>query len=150
MFSNALSLARTKNDISILSDEIDILRNTLYQPEGSKGKDKVRATTLQSVEKDLKQGELEKEDYFIGLTKALDELQEVVIEIALEPTEELIEEVSQWVKANIGPSVVINFKINPALLAGATISFKGKFMDYSLSSQLTKRGDYLSTKNEGL
>ena len=136
-FSNTLSLIRTSSELALLNAELGDLRDEDFQ--GTKKSD-VRMETREAVRKDFEASKLERDQFFSELEVDLDGMPEVVLEVPIEPSEGLIEKVNEWLLGNMDNKVIVNFVINPRLIGGATISFQGKFGDYSLSSVLTNEG----------
>ena len=56
--------------------------------------------------------------------------------IAFEPKEQTLKSLSQWCLLNIKKQAVFDITIDRNLIAGATISFKGRSMDFSIKPQL--------------
>lgn len=56
----------------------------------------------------------------------------VTLTIAFEPTEDSLQAFSQWFLMSTKKQVVFDIQIDYKLLAGATITYNGKFKDYSI------------------
>ncbi|KKS77246.1 MAG: hypothetical protein UV74_C0013G0016 [Candidatus Woesebacteria bacterium GW2011_GWB1_43_14] len=136
-FSNILSLIRTSSELALLSTELGDLRDEDFQ--GTKKSD-VRMETREAVRKDFEASKLEKDQFFSELEAILDGMPELVLEVSIQPGEGLIEKIYEWLLGNMENKVIVNFVIKPELIGGATISFQGKFGDYSLCSVLTNEG----------
>ncbi len=140
MYSNILDTVKTNLDREELLYEINQIKSALY--ESAKNledvlKSKVRAFFADTVRQQIQEGaDLEK--YFSGLVKALNGLEEVKLEVALEPTHEEIEVISNWLNKSTGGKTLISFDVKPNILGGATVSFKGKYFDGSLLKILDK------------
>ncbi len=78
--------------------------------------------------------------YLSTLMKTLEELEVVHLELAIEPTGELIEKLSLWFDKNLAKPTIMDFELKPDLIAGAAVSYQGKYRDYSLSKKID---DYL-------
>lgn len=76
-------------------------------------------------------------NYFEGLAKSIEELETLSLEVAIEPTAEMMQKIYAWVFQSLGRHVIIDLSVNPVLIAGAKISFNGKFVDFSLEKSLT-------------
>lgn len=62
----------------------------------------------------------------------------VNLQIAFDPSEKIISKISQWFEENLKEKVILNFEINPRIIGGVIVEYKGKIFDFSLKSQLKK------------
>ncbi len=83
--------------------------------------------------------------YLKALLTATKKLEVVHLGLAIEPSGDLIEKLSLWIDNNVGEAVIIDFELKPQLIAGASISYKGKYGDYSLSKKID---EYLQIKKQ--
>ncbi len=67
----------------------------------------------------------------------------VTISVAFSPTKELENVISKWIGKNLKRKIIINFKIDPALVAGATVSYGGIYKDYSINAMVD---DYIKSR----
>lgn len=79
------------------------------------------------------------------IQNALEKLKKLIIElpvlemtVAYTPSEKMERTILSWAQENLGSSVVLRFKNNPALIGGAIISFQGKMHDYSLQKKINE------------
>jgi F0F1-type ATP synthase delta subunit len=56
----------------------------------------------------------------------------VSLTIAFEPTEETLKVFSQWFLSSLNKQVLFDIHVDTNLIAGATITYNGKFKDYSI------------------
>ncbi len=56
----------------------------------------------------------------------------ITMTVAIEPPEEIMTELAQWFLTNINRQVLFDIRVDPVLAGGATISFNGKFKDYTI------------------
>jgi len=54
--------------------------------------------------------------------------------LAVEPDKEALQEISDWFPLNLKKQVLIEIQVEPRLVAGAIISYKGKLIDASIRS----------------
>lgn len=115
----------TKDQVDILKHEIDILINNKYR---SKTNELVRDSTLLELEKrkgDLANWKLEIENLrVLGLT------------VANEPTRSNVLAYGAWIKKNIGQDVIMDITVDERLVAGAQITWKGRYQDYAYVQRL--------------
>ena len=60
------------------------------------------------------------------------------ITIAFEPQRETLETIAQWFVNQLKTQLLLELTVDQRILAGATMSFKGKFLDYSIKSVFDK------------
>jgi F0F1-type ATP synthase delta subunit len=74
-----------------------------------------------------------------ALAKSLKSVNELELTLAVNPTEDFVSGCFAWVQKNVGEDVVLNIKKDPALVGGAKITYKGKYLDYSLARKLKEQ-----------
>jgi F0F1-type ATP synthase delta subunit len=105
----------------------------------------------------LTQFGIEKKDKFMTLIRdngvrmeenpALQEFMAKVIEktatlgtaalvLAFEPNNNTLVDLARWFMANINRQVVFEIKVDPSIIAGAAITFNGKYRDFSIKPKL--------------
>lgn len=137
MYSETLKLILTeeeKNDILI---SINNLLLSLDQ-HGLKIEDLINKFFAFKVAKsfDINQIQDDPKKYFEGLSKSIEDLQILSLEVAIEPTGEMMQKIYDWVLTAIDRHVILDISVNPSIIAGAKISFNGKFVDNSLEKSL--------------
>jgi len=70
------------------------------------------------------------------LAEALEKVETLEISVAIDPEESFVDGIFSWVYENVGKDVVVGMKKNPSLVGGATVTYKGKYSDYSLATKL--------------
>ena len=65
------------------------------------------------------------------------------ITLAIEPTEEMLEEMYNYITKHV-TGIYLVVSVNKALIGGMTIEFKGKFYDFSLKEKLGKMNIMIS------
>jgi F0F1-type ATP synthase delta subunit len=74
----------------------------------------------------------------------------ITLTIALEPTEKMIKELSDWVILNIKKQILFDIHVDKTLIGGSTINYGGKYLDCSIKplfeaviqAELEKKVDY--------
>ncbi|GEM_PF-2275223 len=74
-----------------------------------------------------------RKEYLEGLQNALQKLQVLSLEIAFDPTEETITTLINWVRKNIGSTVIMDISLDRTLLAGGRISYEGRYKEINLA-----------------
>jgi F0F1-type ATP synthase delta subunit len=70
---------------------------------------------------------------FIGkIQEKISSLPTVSLTLAFEPKEKTLKSLSDWFPLNINQQVLLDIKVDPEIIAGASISYKGKFLDFSV------------------
>ncbi|HSW87735.1 MAG TPA: F0F1 ATP synthase subunit delta [Candidatus Saccharimonadales bacterium] len=80
-----------------------------------------------------------------GLKNFLTSMQEKItalpvlsLTVAFEPKEQTLKTISEWFMLNMHQQVVFIITVDPTILAGAVISFNGKFSDVSIKSTFNR------------
>jgi F0F1-type ATP synthase delta subunit len=79
------------------------------------------------------------EKFIAELKKRVKEIPVFEFEIAYEPNSNTIKHVAEWIYFNLQQNVLLDVKINPDLIAGAIIGFRGKMGDFSLKKKIEER-----------
>ena len=62
----------------------------------------------------------------------------LTLTLALKPSPQLVKRIKAWLKKEMAPHLVLKIQVNPAILAGAIISFQGRYLDFSLKKKIEK------------
>lgn len=129
---------KTSEEKDKLMEEVDILLNSLFQNKGEALtmllKTGVRAWVSEHVRSELAKDEANPGEYLKKIKEELTSFKTLKLTLAFEPTESNIEKFSYAVKKYLGEKVVIEFSYNPALIAGCTVIFEGRYRDFSMKS----------------
>lgn len=77
-------------------------------------------------------------EFFEKMQQAIASLPVLSMTVAFEPQEQTLKPLSEWFVLNIKKQVLFEIKVDPNLIAGATITFNGKFADYSIKPTFEK------------
>jgi F0F1-type ATP synthase delta subunit len=70
---------------------------------------------------------------FIGkIQDKISSLPTVSLTIAFEPKEETLKNLADWFPLNIDKQVLLDIKVDPDIIAGAYVSYSGKYSDFSI------------------
>jgi len=138
---------RTKDDVRMLRAGIEVLEMNLYGV-GAKSwdsvLDKILPERFSANFKDLlaqfseaEQPEAIKE-ILSDLKKAVSKFRPLKIDLAFEPTNEIIDQLNFWVDEELGLEVVLDIGYEKTLLGGARIAFAGKYGDFSAAKMITE------------
>lgn len=139
MYSDFLSTVKTVRDREILLDEARAVKDSLYEPnkggvENSLKKD-VRALSAVFFRNAIENNP-DYEAYLEGLISTLLAMEEFKVVFSVEPSESLVESVYNYMLKNTGMNVLLDYYIDPGIIGGVLISYKGKYYDGSLSKTL--------------
>jgi F0F1-type ATP synthase delta subunit len=74
----------------------------------------------------------ELKNLFLKLQDNIRNMPIVILTVAFEPNQISLKELLDWFLFNIKKQILIDIQIDKKLIAGATISYNGKFKDYSI------------------
>lgn len=145
MFSDLLDRVYTKEDQQELLREIDILLGSMYKL-GEESftptmKKYIRQTTGDLLTKFFSSTNIDKQHSLEQLKKQLLSLRELEIELGFEPSEDSIYQIHDWIAKNTDKGFVISININPNIVGGANIAYKGKFYKGSLKEKILEQID---------
>jgi hypothetical protein len=146
MYNAFIQKVKTRQDVYKLQDEVDLLLKALYQ-----NKDKyddvlnnsIRNWVAELILEEVEKNKVSIDNYLQGLKRQLESVKAINLTISFEPTPSAIENICNWVRQNLGQGIVINFVIDPKIIAGAIISYKGKYIDLSLLTKFNESFDEL-------
>lgn len=75
---------------------------------------------------------------FKMMEDALSSIQEVIVHLPFEMPEEEVERLGEWFKKNLGEESLFNLNLDPSLIGGAALSYKGVYRDYSLKQKIAE------------
>lgn len=71
-----------------------------------------------------------------GLKEDLKKIKILKISLAIDPSQEQIDHIFDWVKENLGKGIILDIDRDESILGGAVISFNGQYKDFSLKRTL--------------
>ncbi|KKU02756.1 MAG: hypothetical protein UX99_C0033G0007 [Candidatus Amesbacteria bacterium GW2011_GWB1_47_26] len=126
MYSDVYELVLTTGDRELLMGEIDILVNNLYKTEALASEVRSEAANVLGGYK----------DQLWVVREVVKKMREIKLEVARELPQKAVEEISRWVRKYLGEDVVMEFKLKPELIGGATVYWEGRYGDFSLKKKL--------------
>jgi hypothetical protein len=133
----------TREEIVGFLAEIEKLREAAYKT-GEEGLERVLQTAVGDKSARVVREELERsgkmadphfqEEYFAEIAKKLKGIPVVSLELAQQPSKELISRIRERLSEYTNSLVVIDYQVNKNLLAGVRVACGGKYFDYSLDS----------------
>lgn len=136
MFSDFLDLVRTESEREVMIREIDEVVNSNYKVNQEDSLQKIlRAETLTLFE-----SAKAKEKNYLGFLKALRQmlldLTSFELTLAIDPTDELVNEIYSWVKMNVKKPIILAFKKKSTLIGGAEVSYLGNYYSFTVDHVL--------------
>ena len=126
-YSEIISEILTKEDLIRISSDLDLLEKSLYM----KKKDlNISPTIVKAIENQ------EPKSFIATLRQELSKIKILEITISFPVTQKTIVKISDWITNNIDQKIALDIKIDPSIIAGAIISFNGKYANLSLKSKL--------------
>ena len=139
MFSDGLQAIATTSDQDEFLNTIDTLRDSLYNKEIDIT---VRLKTIRAdfagVLGPILESDADKAKVLDDLRLAVKKMRVLNIRLGFNYDLDFVRRLADWVKNNVGQDVVLELQTNLGLIGGATISFDGKYRDYSVKSALDK------------
>ena len=152
-YSMVVDLVKTDRDRMQVVNELDFLIASLYvvHPDQMDSiiKTKVSVSLANVIRTLLETQNIQISDLqgiknvLNGVLKLIKELNIIHATIALDPSEALIDALSEWVRDNIEPGLLLSFSIDRHILGGAILDYRGKYWDFSLNKKVN---DVFKTK----
>ena len=146
ILENAYTLGQLRHRVRLLKEYLyhQIFAATQPQPQF----EPVDSSWLNSLDKTfLAMFNKDNVDKTFENTEAtLDTLKPLIIYIAFPPTEELIAQIGFFLRNNLKNHKLFEIRVDPNLVAGCALSFKGIYKDYSLRMLIqSKRAEILAS-----
>ena len=149
MYSEIIHKLSTKEETYQLLDEVNSLLNSLYQSTTDYDDVLINGTrkwVADMITNEMEKEKIGKEEYLKGLKVEINKLKIMDLTISFEPSSSTVNHISSWVKENLGESIIINFINDPKIIAGATISYNGRYIDLSLLAKFNQSFAEISGK----
>ena len=158
VYSDILRSVKTTEHARDLLSEIDILLESLFKTDSKafeKALNSISAVSSQMLKEIFirNYGSFENKamikECLIGLKEEMQKLKILKISLALEVSENLIDNLFNWVLKNLKAGIILNINTDKSIIGGAIIEFEGRYKDFSLKKALeevfaTKRAEILS------
>lgn len=135
MYSEISQTVKTADERDLMLSEVESLKSALFETKNGGLENALRTNVRASVASLLRKG-MEGQNatnYLDGLILELKSLEELKITLAIEPTENMVEAIYSWVINNSMGNVILNIEVDKRVIAGAQISYRGKYFDGSLA-----------------
>lgn len=136
MDSKLLSSVRTTDERNLLLGELHMLEHSLYRT-GPQGFDEVltnqvRAWVAGIIKDEINSGISDKKQYLRELIEQLKSVRLLKITLGCDPSEGILQAISEWVSKNLGTGAVADVEVDESLLGGARVAYEGKYSDQTL------------------
>ena len=146
----------TKSQASDFSARLAAISASIYKTDFDLGKALLDAFGIQKRDMFMKllrdsnitvESHTALKEFFEKTQQTIAALPVLSMSVAFEPQEQTLKALSDWFVLNIKKQVLFEITVDPNLLAGATITFNGKFADYSIKPTFEKiLQDMMTTK----
>ena len=116
-----LSKDKRKNVESVLEEDNELAKIVLNLVKSSDAEPTDPSSIIEFLDK---------------LIHQVDSLEKIDLTIAVEPTEDLVRDISDWVQKEVKDNVLIDIEVDPEALGGIKLSYKGNYIDLSLDKRL--------------
>lgn len=81
---------------------------------------------------------------FEELEKQINKVQPLTLYLAFEANEEALQKVGMFARKTFNQNLILDIKVDPSLISGAALSWKGVYKDYSLKAKLAVKREEIS------
>lgn len=142
--NSLLKTIHTKHEQTQFVAKLDTLSQSLFDVKESVSEKLTKIFSQeerQAVELFLSENKIG--DDPMDIQKALQEVKKIVhampvvlLEIAIEPSPEMINAIQAWFSLSLKTHYIIDIKVNKSIIGAACITVNGKYKDYSVKKQL--------------
>ncbi len=135
-----LKYITTKEDLYEFIDLLDTLVENAFKKGSSFSKtlDKASGQKFSAAIKRIGNGKSPEQiqDILNKLKQEAEKVNFLSLTIAIEPSEELLTSLSKWAEKNFDNKVIFDITVNPDIVGGAIVTYKGNYRDESLKKTL--------------
>ncbi len=101
--------------------------------------DNMHADTAELVKSSLQStSSTDLNNFLLELTEALKATPKFSMTLAFKPDQSFINDLFEWIKANVGDTYFLEFTVDPEIIGGGVFVYNGLYKDHSLKKQLNK------------
>ena len=147
-FEKITNNIKTKQDLVYLLDDINQAKELIYKGESKDLSKKTKNKISEELRGILKeqQGNLnsreEQEDFLEQLKTHLKEIPQLKLTLAFSPSDNFLEEISQWLENETGQQIIIDLTVNPKIVGGAIIEYDGHYSNLALKKKIENLSKY--------
>lgn len=75
-------------------------------------------------------------EFFVKIQETIKDLQVVPITLAFEPKEQTLKILAEWFILNVKKQVLFDITVDRKLIAGAAVTYNGKYKDFSIKAKV--------------
>jgi len=145
IYYDLLKALRTVQEAEQFLREIDNLAANLFRTKGNSFEENLKRISNSNLafllREALTKNKINLEDmqaienFLSGLKSEIKKLKVLKLEIAFDPSDETVSNISNWVAENIGNGIILDINTDLSLIGGAIITFEGKYKDLSLKKR---------------
>ncbi len=146
-----LKSLKTTKEAKEFSSNIDLLLGDLFKdykkPFEETLKERVDLKTAEALKRAFNDKSINLNDnmavenFLTSLKNEVQKLKILKLYLAFDPTDEITEDILEWVSKNIGAGIILDIEKNESLIGGAIIVFNGKYQDLTIKKQLEELFD---------
>ncbi|MFV1916995.1 MAG: F0F1 ATP synthase subunit delta [Patescibacteria group bacterium] len=141
MYKDISAKVRTTQEVTRLEEEVDLLLASVYKVDKGTFEEvldrQVRVWIAQAIKEKMAKEGIGKEEFLRDLKEKIGKIKVLRVTLAFELTEASLDRLHNWVAANVEGSTVFEISYNPTLLAGAIVTYEGRYKDYSLRKKFS-------------
>gem|GEM_PF-6449439 len=118
-----------------MKNELDLLGTSLFEVKKGTDFDSVLSNLIRQETRDLVLSFILNEDkkkVIEDLKNELMKIKFVEVILAVDPSYELVEKILARIKSYVKENIAIDVKVDSSIIAGATVSYEGRFFDGSM------------------
>ena len=134
----------TQEDLLSFLDDINTTKKAIFQDPSKPLSQKIQNKTSRGFQEILKQllatplfrGKRKQIEFLDELRNYLLSLPKIKLTLAFQPNKEFLKQISDWLQKTVGQKIVLNIFVNPHIVGGAIIEYKGKYLNFSLIREI--------------
>lgn len=137
----------TKEELVFFVEEIDLLQDFIFKNTKVPLSERVKDKVAENFRKYIK--ELEDEGFLSGspddqlaffddLKDYLQKIPLLKLEIAFSPPHDFLDDLRRWFKEENDKKFIFDITVNPRVIGGAIIEYKGQYRDFSLLEKMNR------------
>ena len=145
-------LLRTVKDVNTMIEDLDTLSDGVYKIGHGSFSELIVQYPI--IDEEIRQARLSYDDkksiqqFLLSKRIELRNIEKFKISISFEPSYEFIDKMYQWVNSYVKCNVVLDIEVNPDIVGGAEMSFRGFHKDCSFRAGLRKYFDSYKSVHE--
>lgn len=146
-FDKIGKIITTKRKLIYFLDDInkaqELIFNTSEKPLSKRLKGKVNQKIVKLLEEKSLNSNEQQNEFLNDLSDYIKELPQVKLTLAFHPSEDFLQELSNWFKEQTGKQIIIDLVVDEKTVGGAIIEYQGNYSDFSLAKEIKQ---YISNK----